>query len=216
MGTAVLALELRPYSSKFPYLQYILQMSNLYRSHHNAVQASLTQRTSHGLSFTAAYTYSHATDDVSQNFWSTTPLNNTNPNTNYGNSDYDIRQRFTFEASYALPGKKSPGQIPGRLADKFHRNIADWNTPGPSRILRMTSVEPVRSTTPTHGVKPGTLSVIRRISPRLQTDFLFSRAVTLLPLLPSMRTVTPRPRLRGRLRLPPYFPLAATSQANRY
>ena len=100
-----------PYSSKFPYLQYILQMSNLYRSHYNAVQASLTQRTSHGLSFTAAYTYSHATDDVSQNFGSTTPLNNTNPNTNYGNSDYDIRQRFTFEASYALPGKKSPGQL---------------------------------------------------------------------------------------------------------
>ena len=30
---------------------------------------------------------------------------------NYGNSDYDIRHRFTFEATYALPGLKSPGQI---------------------------------------------------------------------------------------------------------
>ena len=71
--------ELGPYTSKFPYLQYILQMSNMYRSHYNAVQASLTQRTSHGLSFTAAYTYSHGTDDVSQNFGSTTPLNNLAP-----------------------------------------------------------------------------------------------------------------------------------------
>ena len=101
----------QPYFSKFPYLQYVLQMSNLYRSHYHAVQASLTQRTSHGLSFTAAYTYSHATDDVSQNFGSTTPLHNENPGLNYGNSDYDIRHRFTFELTYALPGIKTPGQI---------------------------------------------------------------------------------------------------------
>jgi hypothetical protein len=31
--------ELGPYSSKFPYLSYILQLSNLYRSHYNAAQA---------------------------------------------------------------------------------------------------------------------------------------------------------------------------------
>jgi hypothetical protein len=104
--------EVGPYSSKFPYLSYIYQLSNLYRSHYNAVQATLTQRTSHGLSFTAAYTYSHATDDVSQNFGATAPLNNLAPNaSNYGNSDYDIRHRFTFELTYALPGLKTPGQI---------------------------------------------------------------------------------------------------------
>jgi hypothetical protein len=103
--------ELGPFSSKFPYLQYILELSNLDRSHFNAVQATLTQRTSHGLSFTAAYTYSHATDDVSQNFGSTTPLHNENPGLNYGNSDYDIRHRFTFELTYALPGIKTPGQL---------------------------------------------------------------------------------------------------------
>jgi hypothetical protein len=103
--------ELGQYSSKFPYLQYILELSNLDRSHFNAVQATLTQRTSHGLSFTAAYTYSHATDDVSQNFGSTTPLHNENPGLNYGNSDYDIRHRLTFELTYALPGIKTPGQL---------------------------------------------------------------------------------------------------------
>jgi Carboxypeptidase regulatory-like domain/TonB dependent receptor len=103
--------ELGPYSAKFPYIQYILELSNMYRSHYNAVQATLTERTSHGLSFTAAYTYSHALDDVSQNFGSTTPLDNANPGLNYGNSDYDIRHRFTLEATYALPGMKSPGQM---------------------------------------------------------------------------------------------------------
>jgi hypothetical protein len=104
--------EFGPYHSQFPYLSYIYQLSNLYRSHYHAVQASLTQRTSHGLSFTAAYTYSHATDDVSQNFGASAPLNNLAPDaSNYGNSDYDIRHRFTFELTYALPGLKSPGQV---------------------------------------------------------------------------------------------------------
>jgi hypothetical protein len=63
------------------------------------------------LSFTAAYTYSHGLDDVSQNFGASIPLNNAFPDLNYGNSDYDIRHRFTFELSYALPGLKTPGQI---------------------------------------------------------------------------------------------------------
>jgi len=103
--------EAGPFTSKFPYISYIDQLSNQDTSHYNALQVSLTQRASHGLSFTAAYTYSHALDDVSQNFGSSIPLNNTNPNLNYGNSDYDIRNRFTFEASYAIPGIKSPGQI---------------------------------------------------------------------------------------------------------
>jgi hypothetical protein len=103
--------EVGPYSAKFPFISYIDQLSNQDRSHYNALQISLTQRTSHGLSFTAAYTYSHATDDVSQNFGSSIPLNNTSPDLNYGNSDYDIRHRFTFELTYALPGLKTPGQI---------------------------------------------------------------------------------------------------------
>jgi hypothetical protein len=121
--------ELGPFSSQFPYLSYIYQLSNLYRSHYHAVQASLTQRTSHGLSFTAAYTYSHATDDVSQNFGASAPLNNLAPDeSNYGNSDYDIRHRFTFELTYALPGIKTPGQI---LQGWVLNSILTWQTATP-------------------------------------------------------------------------------------
>jgi hypothetical protein len=113
----------------FPYLSYIYQLSNLYRSHYHAVQASLTQRTSHGLSFTAAYTYSHATDDVSQNFGASAPLNNlASDKSNYGNSDYDIRHRFTFELTYALPGLKSPGQL---LQGWVLNSILTWQTATP-------------------------------------------------------------------------------------
>jgi carboxypeptidase family protein len=103
--------ELGPYSARFPYISYIDLLSNQDRSHYNAMQVTLTQRTSHGLSFTAAYTYSHALDDVSQNFGGSIPLNNASPELNYGNSDYNIPNRFTFELTYALPGRKAPGQI---------------------------------------------------------------------------------------------------------
>jgi hypothetical protein len=99
-----------PYGTQFPYLSYINYMSNMYRSHYNAMQVVLTQRTSHGLSFTAAYTYSHGTDDMSAND-ANVPLDNANPGLQYGNSDYDIRHRFTMNVTYALPSRKSPGQI---------------------------------------------------------------------------------------------------------
>jgi hypothetical protein len=103
--------EAGPFTAKFPYISWIDQLSNQDTSHYNALQASLTQRTTHGLSFTAAYTYSHGLDDVSQNFGSSVPLNNLVPSLNYGNSDYDIRHRFTFEMHYALPSIKSPAQL---------------------------------------------------------------------------------------------------------
>jgi hypothetical protein len=98
-----------PYA-QFPYLSYINYMSNMYRSHYNAMQVVLTQRTSHGLSFTGAYTYSHATDDMSAND-ANVPLDSANPGLQYGNSDYDIRHHFTLDVTYALPSRKSPGQI---------------------------------------------------------------------------------------------------------
>ena len=100
-----------PYGTKFPYLSYINQMSNLFRSHYNAMQVVLTQRASHGLAFTATYVYSHATDDNSSNDVCCIPLNNANPDLQYGNSDYDLRHHFTVDVTYTLPGRKSPGQI---------------------------------------------------------------------------------------------------------
>lgn len=100
-----------PFGTQFPYLAYINQMSNLFRSHYNAMQVVLTQRASHGLSFTATYVYSHATDDNSSNDVCCIPLNNANPDLQYGNSDYDLRHHFTLDVTYAIPGRKSPGQV---------------------------------------------------------------------------------------------------------
>lgn len=101
----------RPYSGKFPYLQYIDLLSNQDQSNYNGLQVALTQRTSHGLSFTAGYTYSHALDDSSDNWACCIPIYNDRPNLLYGNSVFDITHRFTLSVTYDLPGRKGFAQM---------------------------------------------------------------------------------------------------------
>ena len=100
-----------PFNNKFPYLGPILVLSNLYHSNYNGLQATLQQRTAHGLSFLASYTYSHSLDDDSYNIGQFLPQDSTNPALEYASSDFDIAHRFTFSVTYAIPGKKAPGQM---------------------------------------------------------------------------------------------------------
>ena len=101
----------RPYNSKYPYLSYIDQLTSVDRSNYNALQVTLTQRTWRGLSFLAGYTYGHALDDASTNYFSSIPPDSTRPGLQYGPSDYDIRNRITFSTTYTLPGRKAPLQM---------------------------------------------------------------------------------------------------------
>ncbi len=107
----------RPFTAnnKFPFLAQIFNMGNVYRSNYNGLQATLNARNYHGLSMVAGYTYSHALDDVGAN-WDFgagygLPQDSTNVAAEYGNSDFDIRQRLTLSLTYAIPGKKGYGQL---------------------------------------------------------------------------------------------------------
>lgn len=100
-----------PFATQYPYLSYIIEMSNLYESNYDGLQATLQQRVSHGLSFTAGYTYSHSLDDDSYNIGQFLPQDSTRPGAEYASSDFDITHRFTLSMTYAFPGKKSPGQL---------------------------------------------------------------------------------------------------------
>lgn len=106
LGTGVL-----PFGNQFPYLGFINMMSNQYRSNYSGLQVTLTQRTFHGVSFLAGYTYSHALDDSSTNQNQFLPQDSTHPELEYASSDYDIRHRFTLSLTYAIPGKKSFAQV---------------------------------------------------------------------------------------------------------
>lgn len=94
----------------FPFLAFVNQLGNGYESNYNGLQATLTERTKHGLSFIVGYTWSHALDQVSANR-DPQPQNSLNPAAEYGNSDLNIPQRLTFSLTYDIPGRKGFAQM---------------------------------------------------------------------------------------------------------
>jgi carboxypeptidase family protein/TonB-dependent receptor-like protein len=93
----------------------IYQLSNLYKSNYNALQATLTARNFHRLTFLAGYTYAHALDDVGAN-WDFgaglgLPQDSMHPQREYASSDFDIRHRFTLAVNYKIPGRESFAQL---------------------------------------------------------------------------------------------------------
>jgi hypothetical protein len=100
-----------PYTTKFPYLGFINQTSNDAHSNYHSLQATLTKRLSHGLSFTTGYTFGHGLDNGSLNRFGNLPQTSANPGLEYASSDSDVRHRLTITATYAIPGKKGFGQF---------------------------------------------------------------------------------------------------------
>src|SRR6202789_2743461 len=105
----------RPFNATFPFLSFIYQMGNIYKSNYDGLQMTLTARDYHHITFVAGYTYSHSLDDVGAN-WDFgaglgLPQDSNNPTREYGNSDFDIRHRFTLSGTYAIPGRKSFAQL---------------------------------------------------------------------------------------------------------
>jgi Carboxypeptidase regulatory-like domain/TonB dependent receptor len=94
----------------FPYIGYLNYLSNQSTSSYNSLQITLTKRYSHGLYLLAGYTYAHAIDTATSNL-AGVPPNSLNYGADRGNGDYDIRNRFTLSATYALPSIKSKWQM---------------------------------------------------------------------------------------------------------
>lgn len=102
-------------------------------SNYSSLQTSLEKRTTHGLTFQASYTYSHALDEASSA--SLGSLNNGDfrdqrfPGMEYGNSDFDVRHRFIISYAYELPfgrGKAIAGNATGFL----NQLIGNWQIAG--------------------------------------------------------------------------------------
>jgi hypothetical protein len=122
----------RPYNAKFPFLNQIYQMGNIYKSNYNGLQATLNGRNYHGLSMVLGYTWSHSLDDVGANwdfgFGSGLPQDSLHPTREYASSDFDMRHRFTLSLTYLIPGKKSFAQM---LEGWQLNSIVTLSTPQP-------------------------------------------------------------------------------------
>jgi len=104
----------RPYTTngQYPWFSKIGELGSFGEiSNYNSLQAVLTARNYHRLSFVAGYTYAHALDQGSVDMGMVIPMNSLNPKLEYGNGASDLRHRFTFAPSYAIPGRKSPLQL---------------------------------------------------------------------------------------------------------
>jgi hypothetical protein len=95
----------------FPYIGFLYYLGNQARSIYNALQVTYTKRYSKGLYLLAGYTWGHAIDTSSSNTPGNTPQNSLDYSAERGNSDFDIRHRFTLSLAYDLPSKKTRGQL---------------------------------------------------------------------------------------------------------
>jgi len=97
-------------ASPFPAFGVINQLQTTAFSNYNSLQANLNFRGYHGLTSTVNYTYSHSIDNASDGFdfvpQATQPDNSRAPDRERANSNFDVRQRFSWILDYKLPGAK--------------------------------------------------------------------------------------------------------------
>jgi Carboxypeptidase regulatory-like domain len=104
-----------PGSGGIPWYTSIGMQNTEGSANYNSLQVSLIQHPTHGLQFTLAYTYGHSLDDGSgyesqtggdTSYGNDNHVYNYVPGfkyLNYGNSDFDARQRLALSYVYAVP-----------------------------------------------------------------------------------------------------------------
>ena len=86
---------------------YLLSEQSIARSNYNALQTSLRVNGWKGITSIVNYTWSHSQDTASdlEDFEpnASQPYDSNRPNLEYGNSNFDVRNRFTWIFGYELP-----------------------------------------------------------------------------------------------------------------
>lgn len=81
----------------------IRQIQNDGFSTYHALNVALRQRVSHGLDMTLGYTWSHTLDTSADANGGGTLMNQNNIRQDYGNANWDVRNRFVGVVSYSFP-----------------------------------------------------------------------------------------------------------------
>ncbi len=103
-GTCASGGACSPGVNQTPYFAAYVPTPDVHTAY-NAMNAYLTRRLQHGVEFNAIYTWSKSLDN-SSNEGPGSESNQTDPaqpQTEYGPSDFDVRNRFTFAGTWSLP-----------------------------------------------------------------------------------------------------------------
>ncbi len=100
----------RPYESQYPWFSKVELLENVGDSNFDAFVLGLVDRAYRGLTFRANYTLAHALGYPGAGSLETI-MNSGDPRADYGNLAVDARNHVTLAVTYALPGRKSWGQL---------------------------------------------------------------------------------------------------------
>ena len=105
-----------PNNTCLSYLSSINLLISGYDSNYNGLQAALTSRNYHGLTFNAAYTWSHSLGDASDQGTPSDfplPINSYGSQRQqiYGTTNFDVRNRLTLSGTYNIPGRPGFAQL---------------------------------------------------------------------------------------------------------
>ena len=89
-------------------------------SNYHALQFNVSKRTSHGLTLTGSYTWSHAMDEESGEQLFYNGDNPLNLRTGYANSDFDRRHVFAVSYRYELPAAKNLHGVLDQVANGWY------------------------------------------------------------------------------------------------
>ena len=114
----------------------IRDITNDAYSHYNALTAILRQRTAHGFSGMLSYTWSHDQDITDDSNGTGNTQNNYDIAADYGDSGWDVRQRFVGEGSYELPKlMTSKPALRYSLGGWQVNTVVNLNTGGPYNVI---------------------------------------------------------------------------------
>jgi hypothetical protein len=110
----------RPLNSEFPYLGVINQIGDDFTSSYNSLHITATLRPWHGLSVLSGYTWGHALGVSGANAdvgsGGLLPQDSRNPQAEYSNLPFDIRNRWTLALTYNIPAPM----------ETFHHLLDGW------------------------------------------------------------------------------------------
>jgi Carboxypeptidase regulatory-like domain len=160
-----------PLASGVPVFTSIFAQDTIASSAYNSLQVSLDKRFSHGLQFTAAYTYSKSIDEASSFEGILNPLPGAH---NYAPSLFDARHRFVVSYFWNLPIKKYNGFAGKVLNDWAVSGITTYQTGFPIRITSSADNELMNSFDFELPGEPDQLSKFGWQSPQKNGNYYFN------------------------------------------